>query len=238
LSLRFALLVAVSLSAFGCRPRVGSSCEKGEARCVDGQSALVCQDGKFIETPCRGKNGCRLEAEQTACDVHGNRAGDACSTDEEGSAVCLDASTLLSCHKGAYVSSPCRGKNGCVEENGRSACDATIAEPGESCVLEGKKACSVDGKRVLACVGGKLENNYECRGARGCSVVMGKLDCDISIARLGDACDKTSEGTFACSEDLKAITRCAGGRFVADETCKRGTKCLAEPGSTRCAKPD
>jgi len=55
---------------------------------------------------------------------------------------------------------------------------------------------------------------------------------------VGDACDTTSEGTFACTEDMKAITRCAGGHFVADDTCKRGTKCLAEPGSTRCAKPE
>jgi hypothetical protein len=231
------LALAISLGALGCKPRVGSSCEKGEARCLDGQRALVCQAEKFIETPCRGKNGCRLEAERTACDVHGNQAGDACSTDEEGAAVCIDSNTLLACRQGAYVRSACRGKGGCVEEGGRAMCDATIAESGEPCAAEGKKACNVDGKRVLACTAGKMLDRYDCRGARGCSVVSGKIDCDVSIAKVGDACDSTSEGTFACSEDMKAIARCAGGRFVADETCKHGTKCLAEPGSTRCAKP-
>jgi hypothetical protein len=237
LSIHPRLALAVFLALFGCKPRAGSSCEKGEARCLDGQRALVCQEGKFIESPCRGKLGCRLEAERTACDIHGNRAGDPCSTDEEGAAVCSDASTLLSCHAGAYVASSCRGKKGCAEEGGRTLCDATVAESGEPCSAEGKKACSVDGKRVLACTSGKMEGAYECRGARGCSVVMGKLDCDVSIAKLGDACDKASEGTFACTEDMKAITRCSGGRFVADETCKHGTKCQADAGSTRCAKP-
>ena len=43
---------------------------------------------------------------------------------------------------------------------------------------------------------------------------------------------------FACTEDLLAIVRCSGGHFVRDENCKRGTRCVAEPGSTRCAKPD
>lgn len=217
---------------------MGSSCEKGEARCLDGQRSLVCQAGKFIETPCRGKKGCRLEAERTACDVSGNQAGDACSTEEEGVGVCSDPNTLLSCRNGSYVATPCRGKRGCTEEAGRSLCDATVAEGGEPCATDSKKACSTDGKRVLACNAGKMEARYECRGARGCSVVTGKIDCDLSVAKVGDACDSTSEGSYACTEDMKSITRCAGGRFVADDTCKKGTKCLAEPGSTRCAKPE
>jgi hypothetical protein len=236
--LRLRFVLAVSLALFGCKPRVGSSCEKGEARCLDGQRALVCQAEKFIETPCRGKNGCRLEAERTACDIHGNREGDPCSTDEEGAAVCVDPNTLLACRGGAYVRAACHGKNGCVEEGGRSLCDATIADSGETCSEQGKKACSLDGKRVLACADGKMQDLYECRGARGCTVATGKIDCDQTLAKIGDACDRKSEGGFACVDDLKAITRCAGGRFVADDTCKRGTKCLAEPGSTRCAKPE
>jgi hypothetical protein len=238
LSYRLALGVALALSFVACKPKVGSSCEKGEARCLDGQRALVCQGEKFIETPCRGKGGCRLEGERTACDIHGNKSGDPCSTDEEGAAICLDASTLLVCHGGAYVASSCRGKNGCVEEGGRTLCDATVAEPGEVCATPDKKACSVDGKRVLVCSAGKMEERYECRGPNGCTVVTGKLDCDLTVAKVGDACDVKSEGTFACTEDLKGTARCAGGKFVADEPCKRGTRCLAEPGSVRCAKPD
>ena len=88
----------------GCKPGVGSRCDKGEARCVDTTRALVCQDGRYIETPCRGEAGCRLEVDRTACDIHRDRPGDACSTDEEGAGVCINDKSLLACHKGKYVS--------------------------------------------------------------------------------------------------------------------------------------
>jgi hypothetical protein len=198
----------------------------------------VCEAGHFIETPCHGKDGCRLKLEVTACDVHGDKPGDACSTDEEGSAVCSDPKTMLACHGGKYVSVACRGEHGCVEDGGRAECDESVAESGEVCVHDGKKACSADGKRVLVCASGQTETRYQCRGERGCSVTQGKIDCDVSVARSGDACDKAFEGTFACTEDALAIVRCSAGKFVSDENCKHGMRCLAEPGSTRCAKPD
>ena len=204
---------------------------------MDGQRALVCQGEKFVETPCRGANGCRQEEKGTACDVRANKAGDACSTDEEGAAVCGDATTLVACRRGAYVRAACRGKKGCVEENGHALCDATVAERGAACATEEKKACSVDGKQVLACSDGQMQPRYECRGERACSVVSGKIDCDQSVATLRDACDVASEGSFACSEDGKSLVRCSGGSFVADETCKHGQVCLTESGGTRCAKP-
>lgn len=235
---RGALFLLSGLLFAGCKPSVGSSCQKGDSRCLDGTRALVCESGHFIETPCRGKDGCSTKLEVTACDVHGDKAGDACSTDEEGSAVCSDAKTLLACRAGKYVNVACRGEHGCAEEGGRAECDESVAESGEACAHDGKKACSADGKRVLVCAGGQTETRYQCRGERGCSVVHGKIDCDVSVARNGDACDAAFEGTFACTEDALAIVRCNGGRFVPDESCKHGLRCLAEPGSTRCAKPD
>lgn len=234
---RSALFGAALLVFVGCKPSVGSSCEKGEARCLDGQRALVCQAEKFIETPCRGANGCRQEPSGTACDVRANKAGDSCSKDEEGAAVCADASALVACRAGAYVRVACRGKKGCVEENGHALCDATVAARGEACATEEKKACSVDGKQVLACSDAQMQPRYECRGPRGCSLTSGKVDCDQSVAVLRDTCDVTSEGSFACSEDGKSLVRCGGGSFVLDEACKAGQVCVAEAGGTRCAKP-
>lgn len=235
----FAVLIGlVGLALVACKASVGSSCDKGEARCIDPGRALVCEERKFIETPCHGKLGCRLQPEGTACDVSGNKAGDRCSRDEEGAAVCADAETLLVCRGGATVRSPCRGKGGCVVEHGRAACDASIAEEGDACGAGSKGSCSVSGKEVLLCVGAAMKKTYDCRGERGCTVASGKIDCDQSVARLGDACDPRSEGSFSCSEDRKNIVKCAGGRYVADEKCKSGTECLAEPGSTRCGKPD
>jgi len=222
----------------GCKPGVGSRCDKGESRCLDATSALVCQDGRYIETPCRGKAGCRLDVDRTACDVHGDRPGDACSTDEEGAAVCVDEKSMLACRKGKYTTVACRGAHGCSEEGHHAECDATIAESGEPCAAEGKKACSADGKRVLQCAQGQMETRYQCRGERACSVAQGKIDCDVSIARNGDACDTQFEGTYACTEDALSIVRCVNGRFEPDETCKHGMRCFAEPGTTRCAKPE
>lgn len=230
------LFGALSLLLGGCKPSVGSSCDQGEARCLDAHRALVCQSEQFIETPCRGPDGCRAEAKGTACDVRANRAGDPCSTDEEGAAACADATTLVACRGGAYVRATCRGKKGCVEEGGHALCDTTLAERGEVCATEEKKACALDGKQVLACHDGRMQPRYECRGARGCSVHSGKLDCDQSRAAVRDACDVASEGSFSCSEDEKSLVRCTGGSFVADETCKQGQVCVTEVGSTRCAK--
>ena len=232
--LLLAALAAVWIGA--CKPGVGTSCDRGEARCIDAERALACQGGKFIETVCRGRLGCRLEADGVACDVSGNRPGDPCSTDEEGAAACADEKTLVACRKGSYQRSSCRGPRGCTVGVGRAECDASIAEAGETCPSDGRKACSTDGRRVLACEGGKMAPKYECRGERGCAVVTGKLDCDQSTAHPGDACDALVEGSFACTEDRKALVRCAGGRFVTDDACKRGETCVSEDGATRCKK--
>jgi len=44
--------VALCLSLFtACKPGPGSSCDKGEARCVDKHSQLVCQNGSYILDP-------------------------------------------------------------------------------------------------------------------------------------------------------------------------------------------
>lgn len=229
------LVVALAFGA--CKPGVGSSCEKGESRCLDEKRALVCQKRAFVETPCLGPNGCRTEPAGVSCDVRGNRAGDACSTDEEGAAVCGDEKTLVACHKGKYARVPCRGPGGCAQEGSSTLCDATIAEAGEPCAADDKTACATDGRHVLKCEGGKMAPKYECRGEHGCRITEKKVDCDLSIARLGDACDKLMEGTFACTEDARALVRCEAGKFVADEKCKGAARCLSEPGSTRCAKP-
>lgn len=236
---RRGLLAGIAAVALlGCKPGVGSSCEKGESRCLDPSKALVCEKRKFIETPCLGKNGCRTEPAGVSCDVSGNRAGDACSLDEEGASTCADEKTLVACRRGKYARVPCRGPGGCAQEGNSTRCDATIAEIGEPCAEDNKKACATDGRQVLSCEEGRMRPKYDCRGEHGCRVKERKVDCDLSIARRGDACDKLVEGTFACTEDARAIVRCEGGEFVEDEKCKGAERCLAEPGSTRCAKPE
>jgi hypothetical protein len=231
-----AATLAVSAFAAGCRPGVGSRCEKGEARCVDQKRGLSCEGGQFIEVPCSGARGCSTSEAGVACDVSGNRQGDRCSRDEEGAAVCQGPNAIIACHGGRFDVSPCRGAHGCVVEGGRAVCDTSIGIAGEACREDGKKACATDGSVVLSCSSGALAPLYLCRGPKKCASASGKLECDMSVAAAGDACDPRMEGHFACDAGLSALLVCKAGRFVSDENCKLGTKCVAEGNQTHCVK--
>ena len=236
--LLLSLPVTIGLLSAGCKPSAGSSCDKGEARCLDGKHELVCQAGRFIESPCNGPAGCGWTERGTSCDFSGNKPGDACSTDDEGAATCSDKDAMLACHGGKYALVPCRGSRGCLNAAGRASCDTSLAEPGDACNDESSKACSGDGSQVLICKQHAMQRFYLCRGASGCASSAGKLSCDTSIAKLGDACDKKLEGqAFSCTPDATSILVCKGGAFVVDQTCKAGQKCVLNGSATQCAKP-
>ena len=232
LALPFALALLVA-----CKPGPGSSCDVGEARCLDAHRELVCDDGKLVETPCKGKGGCTTIQEATSCDISGNQPGDPCAKVDEGVAVCSDEQTMLACHARKFERVPCRGPRGCETVAGQANCDQSVAEAGEACKKESAKACSGDKSRVLACREGRMVELYLCRGEGACGANSGKLACDQTVAKLGDACDKSLSGHVACSQDKKALLACQDERFVASEKCKPGTRCTVEGQSTSCAKP-
>jgi hypothetical protein len=231
-SLTLGLLLTLS-----CKPGPGSSCDVGEARCLDSRRSIVCEDGKFVETPCKGKAGCITVQETTGCDISGNQPGDVCVKSDEGVAVCAGADAMLACHGRKFERVPCRGSRGCEMVAGQANCDQSIAEPGEACKKQNAKACSVDKSRVLSCDDGRMHEQYWCRGEAGCSAAGGKLSCDQTIAKLGDACDKGLDGHVACSEDKKALITCNGDSFVPSEKCKAGAVCTVSGQSTSCARP-
>lgn len=230
--LRAALLASLFAA---CRPSVGGHCEKGEARCLDAARALACEHGVFIEVPCRGPKGCTASDNAVSCDINRSKEGDRCSLDEEGSASCAGPGSLVACHGGHFVESPCRGPKGCALEGDRAVCDTTLAVLGESCREEGKKACASDKSAVLACKSLRMASLYSCRGPRGCTLAAGKLDCDMSVASEADVCDPRMEGHTACSLDGASTLVCKAGSFVHDETCKPKTRCQSSERETRCA---
>lgn len=234
---RFGPLLIGLIGLASCKPAPGSSCEPREARCLDAKRAIVCDDGKFVETPCRGKAGCLTVQESTNCDISGNQPGDACAKSGEGTAVCLADDAMLSCHARKFERVPCRGPRGCEMVSGQANCDQSVAEQGEPCKKENAKACSVDKAQVLSCRDGKMSAQYFCRGEGQCSSTGGKLGCDQTVAKLGDACDKALNGHIACSEDKKSLITCQGERFVPAEKCKAGTICTVSGQSTKCEKP-
>lgn len=68
-----------------------------------------------------------------------------------------------------------------------------------------------------------------CRGARGC-VIGDAVDCDSSIAVVGDPCDGPK--AIACSTDNRQLLRCAGGVYQVGESCRNA--CLATKGRVLC----
>lgn len=234
----FSLLSLALLAFSGCKPGPGSSCDAHEARCLDDKRALVCDAGKFVETPCKGKGGCATDQQlqRTNCDISGNQAGDACSSSNEGVAVCQGEQAMLSCRGRKYESVPCRGPRGCQMLGDQANCDQSVAEVSEPCKKENAKACSADKRQVLSCKDGHMGELYFCRGEQGCSSAGGKLGCDQTVAMPGDVCDKGLSGSTACSVDKKALLTCQNERFGASEKCKPGTVCTVSGQSTKCEK--
>jgi hypothetical protein len=222
----------------GCKPAPGGKCDRGEARCLDANRELACDEGVFVEVPCRGKGGCVTVKEETTCDISRNRPGDACSKADEGAAVCAGDKAMLACHGGKFETVACLGPKGCELSGGQPNCDQSIANLVDPCKKENAKACSLDKSKVLACRSGRMAELYECRGENHCGSEGGKLSCDQTVARLGDICDKQLSGHIACSEDHKALLTCEAERFVSSERCKAGTVCTVSGQSTTCAKPE
>jgi len=233
------LFCLCTVALFGCRPKVGSSCDMGEARCQDHHTQLACQQGHYIATPCRGPKGCARTDAGVSCDISKNKPGDAYSTDDEGAAVCLDNKQMIACRGGKYRLQKCRGPEGCQTEGARAKCDTSISVPGDNCHEPGSKACSTDGTQLLACQDGKMTLVNYCRGEDGCTAAAGgKLGCDMSVAKEGDPCDKSVLGRIACSADRTGIVKCDHGKFKSDEKCKSGKKCSTADGNIACEKPD
>lgn len=222
--------------AAGCKPKLGAACEGDEAACADDETQLICAEGRFVATRCRGPQGCRADPDEgVLCDISQNEPGDFCAKAEEGVAVCRDAHTLLACRGGTYALEPCRGKSGCDAGAGRAHCDRTIAKEGDACHDAGAKACNMKGDALLHCRDQKMSVLFHCRGESGCESQV-KLACDFSVAKVGDPCDAKMEGASACSVDGLSIVTCKGGEFVTDEPCKQSEICRPQ-GSPRCEAP-
>jgi hypothetical protein len=149
--------------------------------------------------------------------------------------VCASTEQILTCSAGALLLGECRGPAGCTTHGGRASCDATRALPGDVCRGEAK-ACSLDGKQVLLCGGGKFALGFFCLGPSGCRAQGSKLDCDLTIARDEDPCTKQMEGQVACNIDQRSIVACKRQKFVIDTRCEVGTRCSSDDGAIRCAK--
>lgn len=149
-----------------------------------------------------------------------------CSSDRAG---------VMQCQRGAWVPvQRCGGPRGCGMAGNQVQCDtgqpaAPAPAAGGPCAPEGTYECSADRRGLNACRGGRWTLASTCRGQRGC-VSGTAVDCDHSVALVGDPCDGPKE--IACSADGRALLRCSGGVYGVGEPCRNA--CLSTSGRVLC----
>jgi hypothetical protein len=148
------------------------------------------------------------------------KVGDAC---KPGTALCLDDKTQLTCQGGKFISSPCRGAEGCRREGTAIRCDVSGNSDGDVCSTEteGTGGCTADNKALMACEKGAYRMT-PCRGPGGCTKTKTGAACDNTIATEGDRCG--GERT-ACSVDGKHLLTCTEGKFVLKWDCRGPAGC-------------
>lgn len=102
--------VVVALAACGGAPEAGADCDKVGYLCGDEDTAFECREvgarglRNWVELPCRGPEGCRVEGGNVSCDVTHNQVGDACSSSMEGKGICTpDGTAALVCRSGTFT---------------------------------------------------------------------------------------------------------------------------------------
>lgn len=168
-----------------------------------------------------------------ACEAKKPKAGDVCKIEENGSSVCADEKTALTCQAGKRIELPCRGAKGCVA----GTCDTSLSREGDRCIpvtdyVGGTaRVCSEDKASVLRCTDGKLELDLRCRGPKGCDPAQSHLErsvdlaCDRTVGEVGDPCNTrgwASEAIGACGVDKKSVVVCdkdENGKLVLSRVC-------------------
>ncbi len=91
----------------------------------------------------------------------GQSVGDSC----EGTGfVCQEDALALECRNSVWREVPCRGPLGCRETDDAVRCDVSGNRDGDACAssAEGRGLCRSDGKAVLECRMGVLEETATC----------------------------------------------------------------------------
>jgi hypothetical protein len=225
------LLVALALG--GCKPKVGGTCKvDGKESCKDLTTAFVCHEGKWEEMSCRGPKGCLGGSAISDCDQSLARLDEVCNVADNFTCA-DDKKTALQCKGNKWtLDEACLGPKGCALVGHDISCDSSLAKEGDKCTREDNNACTRDHKGHLVCKGGKFALTENCRGEKGCHEVGNKIDCDNSVAQVGEVCDTVNDHT--CTADGKSIVKCNGSKWVADEACKGRKLCKVTGSEVGC----
>jgi hypothetical protein len=101
---------------------------------------------------------------------------------------------------------------------------------GTTCTA-GQVAC-MDAQTGLFCGRDGTYHAMTCRSSLGCKEASGAVNCDNSIALVGDGCNTPDDA--ACRLDYKAGLLCKGGTFALAETCKGPGACKIAGDAITC----
>jgi hypothetical protein len=210
------------------KPKPGGACkEEGKATCTGKNEALICTGGKWEASGCRSINGCmNMGLGDGVCTNDGFIEGEPCPKDEGNPGCSADKKAMLKCvGKHWKKIDDCLGQNGCVSNADGAKCDQGMQAEGSGCTKknEGNYSCSPDKKQMLKCTGGTMAVASKCGGQHGCRQQGTKINCDSSIAEVGDVCEGDS---ISCSPDKKALLKCKAGKMEKSKSCSRCTPFL------------
>jgi len=163
------------------------------------------------------------------------KAGDSCESD-----ACGDDHTLLICKHNRYLAASCDGPKGCKLDGKVAHCDFSTNKVGSPCDdrFFGKRMCGADNKSAITCMDGKF-SVVGCGGPNGCTAngdadALVK-DCDTTVAKDGDACDRNFVKQPACSADGAELLQCGkDNRFSFFQHCRGPNGCKPKDGKPDC----
>jgi hypothetical protein len=234
----FGCVLLAGVASSGCKPKAGGGCKiETKEVCIDEKKALACHDAKWEEMTCKGPDGCSKATGEHVCDQSVAEDKDVCNLADDY--VCTgDKKGMLQCTKNKWtLVQSCLGDRSCVMEKKKVTCDNSVANVNDACREEEDYACTPDKKAALACRQSKFVQASLCKGPKGCRVAGSKeagfkVECDDSVAQVGDACEK--EEHFSCANDEKSILKCKNKKFDVEEKCKPKEKCQIKGGSVGC----
>jgi hypothetical protein len=163
------------------------------------------------------------------------KAGDTCETDS-----CADDHTLLICKHNRYLAAQCDGPKGCKVDGKVAHCDFSTNKVGSPCDdrFFGKRMCGGDGKSAVTCVDGKF-SVVTCGGPAGCSANADGdalvKNCDTTVAKDGEACDRNFVKKNACSSDGADLLQCGkDNHWGFFQHCRGPAGCKSQNGDPVC----
>ncbi|MBL8957222.1 MAG: hypothetical protein JNK82_40990 [Myxococcaceae bacterium] len=226
-TLRLAIVFFAACSLVACsKPKPGASCtatppvaSSYSGICDGKQAAIVCLGGRYESIKCKKSAvGCMEVMGSVSCDIVED-VGEPCQREFGCSS---DHKKFLHCEGGKWaLKMACKSSLGCVENVQGVRCTSGEAAAGDPCEANQKDqgSCSADHSQLLVCDGSKFFVANTCRGQNKCRALGNKIDCDDSLAEIGDPCEEPD--SLSCDVAKKHLLKCTEGKFAVHESCKK-----------------